>query len=703
MTDQRDKDQPKQDASTLMDAAEKLKKSAGLDGTLSFGTSASGGRVMLNGDIEIFPDRPLQECASFGTKAFEAQDRRRPGALLALLSPRHLQPRITSIGSYKNLKTPHALRMHEAGTIYWPPDDCQYFVTVYDMPSDRPLLQKDNTFFKVNEDKFFVSFLKPLALALAEFHAAEMVHGAVVPENIFMVGSLHSETPVLGECMSSAPFLRHSAAFETIERGMAQPSGRGPGSSKNDMYSLGMVVAMTVRGSNPFEGKADDEIIREKLENGSYGSVISRERMPTGLSEFLRGVLNDDEAHRWDIAQVQRWLEGRHAATRQAPIILKAARPFVFREEKMWDVRSVAYAFSKHTDDAMTVVEGDQFHLWIKRNFEDANLTERMEKEWAREEKSSPEKRVANMCLALDPQAPIRYKGLSLFPMGFGTALADSMSRHTGESDQVQAYSDIIILQYVTSWITQMIREILDGNNLIASFEKCRGYLTQKMPGYGIERVLYVLNKEAVCMSPLLKNYFVSSPAHILLALEDMIARERKPDQLIDRHMIAFISVREAKMIDPHLGHVISRDRAFHVVGVLRTYAMIQKRFNTGNVPAVGKWIIGMLAPAIDKFNDRDLRQEVKKRIENLPSPGDLQTILDLIDSTTATQDDSQKFILARQEFSKLLTEQGNIRNRLKKRREFGIETGVEVAMLTSAIIGTLGIMGYIIFYFMNR
>ncbi len=37
-------------------------------------------------------------------------------------------------------------------------------------------------------------------------------------------------------------------------------------------------------------------------------------------------------------------------------------------------------------------------------------------------------------------------------------------------------------------------------------------------------------------------------------------------DSILDRHMVAFISVRDPKSIDPYLGHIISHDRAYQVV-----------------------------------------------------------------------------------------------------------------------------------------
>src|SRR5262249_1097434 len=146
----------------------------------------------------------------------------------------------------------------------------------------------------------------------------------------------------------------------------------------------------------------------------------------------------------------------------------------------------------------------------------------------------------------------------------------------------------------------------------------CRSALTQKMPGYGIERITYMLNLEAPCMSPLLRNHFVLSPGGLLLALEDISRQAGRSENVFDRHMVSFISVREPKMIDPHFGYVNSHSRGQQVVGIIRTLAAIQRRFAVGPVPGLCNWLISLTAPLIDLLNDRDLRQEMTKRVNAL-------------------------------------------------------------------------------------
>lgn len=649
---------------------------------------------MVGQDIEIYPDRPCNAFASHETRAFEAKDRRQQGDQFALLCGRHTVPRVTSIASYKNLKSPHILRLIEAGVVNWKHENRQRFVFVFDKPNGQKILASPEAVpYRFAEDRIISALIQPIVTALAEFRNADIVHGGINPENIFVTGSAGAESAVLGECLTSAPSFRQHALFETIERGMAQPTGRGQGTLKEDLYAFGMCVAMVVRGENFILGKDPKQIVYDKIENGSYGIIVGRERMPAGVSEFLRAVLNDDETQRWDIDDALRWLEGRRLSPKQPRVNVHAARPFVFKENKFWDLRSVATAFAEDPAAAAVSIEKDQFDFWLKRNFEDQQLIARLEKVWEREKGGSRERLISSVTMALDPRAPVRYKNISAFPVGFGGALAEAMAK----GDDIQNHAEMLQQQLFNNWVNLRPDEVGEAAGIITTFEKCRNYLTQKMPGYGMERVLYTLSKEAACMSPLLKNYFVLGAASLLMALESISVQQNRPDNVLDRHMIAFISVREPKMIDPHLGHVISHDRAYQLIGILRTLAAVQKRFSIAAVPGVGNWLIDMIGPALNRFNDRELRQEVAKRLNKLVDSGNLPAILDLVDDMKLVQDDANRFALARQEFILLTNEKEGIDAHLKKNKNFGYATGRQVAMLVSSAIAVMVILGYIV------
>ncbi len=684
--------QPQENSKDNNNAAGKSAQQAGA-GYYSSGSNGDG-RIMLGQDIEIFPDRPLPELAGYETKAFEAKDKRQPGEHFAMLCGRHTVPRVTSIASYKNIKSPNIMRLLDSSIVFWPPENRQRFTLVFEKPNGRKLMgPNDAKPYRFSEDRVIHTLIQPIVYLLAELRNADIVHGAINPENLYVTGAPGSEVVMLGECISCAPSLRQHAQFETIERGMAHPSGRGSGTQKDDLYSFGMCVAMAVRGENLMAGKTEKQIIYDKLENSSYGSIVGRERMPAGVAEFLRGVLNDDETLRWDVEDAIAWLEGRRLSPKQPRINITAARPYLFKEHKFWDLRSLAMAFSDDPMEAVNSIEKDHFDAWLKRNFEDKHLLQRLEKAWEREKGGPKDRMITGLTMALDPKAPVRYKGISCYPGGFGMMLADAMAK----GEDTHNHAEVLQHQLLNNWMNQHLDDNSDGTGIMSNLERSRNYIAQKIPGYGMERVLYTLNKEAACMSPLLKNHYVLGAGSMLRALESVATQSNRPDSIFDRHMLAFLSVREPKTIDPFLALITSQDRGAQLIGLARALAGIQKSFGINDIPQVGNWLISMINPAVNRFNDRDFRQEISKRLNKLVDSGNMTAILELIDDPRIVQEDANRFKNARKEFFKLVRERLELEANMTKKKNFGYATGRQVAMLVSSVIGVAGMLTYII------
>ena len=659
----------------------------------------SDGRIMVGHDIEILPDKERTEYASPATKAYEAKARNLGGEHFALICGCATVPRVTTIGSYKGLKSLHILRLIEAGVIDWMPENCQKFALIYEKPAGKKMMESADAIpYKVSEDHLIPMIIAPAVKALSDFRNIDFIHGAINAENIYMSGMQGTERIILGDCLSSAPSLQQHPLYEMASRAVAQASGRGPGTIKDDLYALGVCVAMAARGKNFMLGKSPQQIIYEKIEHGSYGAIIGRERIPGGVSEFLRGVLNDDDDQRWSIDDAMRWLEGRHINPKPSRVILKAARPLIFREQKYLDLRSLAEGFSKNVSDAGVEIEKGQFELWLKRNFEDKALRARFD-DICEKEKTAPRDRwIFSVCMALDPFGPLRYKGRSIFPGGLGMALAEAIA----QNEDIQIYGEMVLQQFFNDWIGQIFDELPDAAGIMSILEKSRAVLSQKMPGYGIERVLYMLDQEVACMSPILRDYFVLSPGNLLLALESISQSGTRPDTILDRHMIAFISVRERQMIDSHLGYVNSSNKGNQMLGIIRTLAAIQRRFFIGSVPGVGNWLISMTEPIVKLLKDHELRQKLVRAIGRLQDNGNLTALLDLVDDPILIQDDAKRFGMACREYKSLVLEKRAIESYFRKRKYFGKATGRQVAMLFSSVLSVIVIAGYVVLRLMN-
>ena len=696
-------DKKQESALTEVSDSEREKKAAAELGRLDAASAdAAQTRVLLGADIEIFYEKPIPGMASYGTQAFEAKVANRSGRFMALVCNRDVFPRVANIATYKGLKTPNILQLADAGVVWWVPEKRQQFAFVFAMPARRLVSDVDAGPMPVFEEAALVSHLiRPVIETLHSLRNSDMVHGAINLQNLFFANADSNEHIILGECLSSPFSYGQSVLFEPVVRGMAERAGRGMGGSKDDLYAFGVCVALIARGRNILAGKSDAEILALKMEHGSSAAIVERERMPSGISEFLRGALSDDESQRWDIDEAMKWLEGRRLSPKQPRASMKANQFFQFKSEKYVHLRPLAYALASSPQDAAPVLEKEAMFQWIKKNFDDKHLHESFQaatevgKDTIKTN-MGPDRLTARACIALDPDAPLFYKSRALFPRGYGTALAETMAR----GGDIQPFGEILSYQMFDHWFAEQLSIMAEAVFLASQLDKCRSFLVQKIAGYGMERVLYTMCKEVPCLSPMLRDFYALSPGGLLRALEVLSKRPERPSSVLDRHIIAFVSVREPKMIDPHLGMVVSTDKSTQLVGIVRTLAAIQRRFKTGPMPGLGNWMIAMIDLALERLNDRDLRQSMLKKANKLIDSGDLGAILEVIDDPLVVRNDESEFVAAQYEYAALSHEREEHEERLNNKSSLGRATGRQVSMLVSGVVSAFAILSILIFKF---
>jgi len=663
--------------------------------------TTAGGRIIFgNNEIEIFPDKELPDFANLGTKAFLARDMDSNIEYVAILCGRSNLPRVSSIGSYRNLKTQNILKLVAAGVVNWAPEGRQRFALIFQKPTGKKILADLTSHPKpISSDVLVSMIIKPAINVLHDLENIDLVHGSIRLDNMYSLNSESSENFLLGECLSSAPSFFQHPIYEPAARAIAKPARRGPGTIKEDLYALGICVAMLVKGKNFTIDKTEEQIIAEKMQFGSYVAIIGKETIASNITEFLRGVLNDDAGERWDIEDCMKWVEGRRINPKPSTEMLLAQRPFEFKGKEYFSLRLLANAFASNIVESTSELSKSFFLQWLRRNFDDKDLKERFDRIYDKEQIAVSEKYMSMICSAIDPFGPVRYKDLYIFPTGFGVALSEAIKNE----ENLQFYTELVKEQILNNAVNQVAEHMFDSAGLNAMFEKCRSSLNQKSKGYGIERVLYIANPVIACMSPYFDHHYVLIPGGLLLALEDISNNSDRPEMILDRHMIAFISVREPKLIDPYLGYLNSADNGKRIIGVLRVLNGIQRRFTVGPVPGVSRWIVSLLHSAVDSFNDKDLKEGISKEISKLQNEGYLQELAALVDNVYVVQEDSRRFNNARIEYKNLMVEKARIEGYLSGKSTFGRATGRQVAMIVSSIVALITIALYSFIYFYDK
>ncbi len=688
------------------------------DNTAGAGTPASGAaasaknsaplstaEVQFNDNIVIHPGNHLSQYDKGPVQAFGARGQgEAPANLLAMICEDHLTPRVLKAGNYAAIINPSLVRLIASGPVMWPAAGRQKYCFIYENTLGDPIMKDDiRGGLGMRYDHVLSSVIRPIATVLADFRDKDLVHGNIRPSNIFNGGKVALERAVLGECLSLPGSYNQPVLYETVDRALISPIGRGIGLLQNDLYALGVSLAIMLRHMDPMEGLSDDEIIEKKIEEGSFNCLLGKDRLSGAALELLRGLLQDDEAQRWTIDDFLQWIDGRRLSGKQAGRHLKASRPIVFNNEKYIRPELLARDLPKNVNEARILIEGGELEQWLSRALEDKMATARLEtaiNQAAEGGKGTGyvERLLTRVSMALHPEGPMRYKNISVTPEGVGVALTEAFVLKR----DIQTYVDFFMNYFITQWVDMQDTHVPDVSALISRFDGARAFLRLKTMGGGIEKCLYFLNQEAPCFSEKLQKYAVRSPEELLHAYEKISKQQSRPALFFDRHVVAFLSVKDRKTIDPYLHDLNASEAYRRILAEMKTLASIQKRSQMERFPGLSAWFVSNLEPVYERFHDKDLRADLKKKAERLKDSGDLVKIVMLFDDPAVYSEDNMNFRRAMRQYHDLEQESMTLNRQLQNQETFGLDAGKQAAAAVSGVLAAIIILVMVFMSFGN-
>ena len=654
--------------------------------------SPSGGVVSLAGNVEIYPDKKLPDYNSLQNKAYKAVVKGKSMEnALAIVCERNFIPRRHAASVYSSIINPALIPVAAHGKVYWPPEKEERYVIVYKHVLGQRLLQDDQALaMGWKQETVLDAVVKPMVDILQDFRDKDFVHGAIRPSNMFD-GLGGGKDFVLGDCLSTSASYTQPSLFEPIERAMADPIGRGIGTLPDDLYAFGVSLAVMMRSSDPLSGLSDEEVIHEKIQQGSYAAITGKDRFKGSILELLRGLLHDDPSQRWTIDEVLIWLDGRRLSPKQALKRPKAARPFPFGGGAYSQTPLLAMSLSKSPSEVVKVVDDGTLEQWLSRSLDDAQTVERFHEAQQYSAQGGrgagyEDRVVANMSSILDTMAPIRYRGHCISGDGVGTALHEAFIN----GDDVKVFADMFLQRIAMNWVTVNENPNLDVTGLISKYDACKGFLQQNNIGFGLERCLYLLAPEAPCLSVKLKNYYVSTPEDLIFAYEDLCGKGDTPSLLLDRHSAAFLSVKDSKAIDSYLFDLNAPEDFKNLLGNIKCFATIQKRSNLDNFPNIAKAFNKQLPILYKRYHDKKVREKMKEEMDKFVKAGDLVKMASLLDSPEIYDKDFKGFREAMGEYNSLRSEKDKLEKQLENENTFGRATGKEFAAILSGILSAI-------------
>ncbi len=618
--------------------------------------SGAGGSVSLRDRYLIYPGTLLADLATPSAQAFHAEDRRDPKkSLFALIVHPGYPARVDAMRALKGSEAAGLMTLVEWGAMDWPPLSRKVMALVYERPGGGRVMSSMTGEFKpIGEADLVRKAITPIFDALRILRTHSVTHRAIRPTNMFWA-TAEKDRILLGDCATALPAFEQPGLVETIESGMCQPAGRGPGGYADDIYSFGASLALLLQGRNPVSHLDEDAILRRKIVQGSFAVLIGESRMSLQTSEILRGTLCDDPHERWGTESLELWLSGRRLSPLLAKFEKRAARAMVFNGKEYSTARELAVAFCKNWDAVSTLVLDGRLELWLRRSLDlkdkaDAIAGVTRDAVMAVNEKRTAafDNMVAKTCMVLDGRAPIRYKTLAAMPDGIGGLLAMAMA----EGKDVRTIAEAMMREVPKGYFETREAYSPENSMMEAMFREQKAFLERGSLGNGIERVLYEMNEAMPCISPLTIDDYVLDIRDLLPALNAAAKKADGKNWPVDRHVAAFIVARANFDMERQMGDLIQPDPDRAAMGMLNLLALIQWRLGQGGLQGLATWVGSMMLPAVNSFHSRDKRAEIEKEIPRMARDGSLVELSRLLDAPEERSQDSRGFAEARATWS---------------------------------------------------
>lgn len=649
-------------------------------------------KVLLKERYDINFNAPLENLNSNGARAYKVSDRidtRRE--LFALICNRETCPRSSLLPYVKSIDHPNIMKLVEYGIIRDPIQKSNCIALIYVLPQGGKVLDHlDELNLKVNHSR-----LKHIILGLIS--AAEalkgygIIHRSIRPDNLFFRNKDCTEV-IVGDCLASFPAYHQPAAYETIESLMAMPAGRGNGTEKNDIYAIGATCLSLLYGKELLSDLSVSEVIRLKMKKGSFNILSTEEKIPTSLVSVFKGLLADDNNARWNFIQTYNYLEGKTPYIASHNLQEKLKRSLTINGEKCSSAKEVAYALYLNPNDGWEIIKSGKLLEWVKNGLENDEIYSHIEKLVSQtDESSSHDMVISQICILLDHAAPIHIRDISVFPDGASKAIYYCMQHNINLNN----FYDLFNSELIRNWYLEQ-PDLRTPMNL----SELRININRKDIGYGLERIIYELDEDLPCLSPLLGEEYVNTGARVLKALDANYPNIKGEIRPYDKNIIAFLRCKLGKKIDGIILDLNANKEGMQISAIIRLYADMQKKYGPVQLINLGQWLSSISKPVIESYHNLKLQKKIEKDLAKVAKSGKIIEICQALEDPETKEKDTEMFRKVKKEIisllsekNKLLTQNGRI---IEEAKENAIKFSSILAVMTMIASFTFNLMQWI-------
>ncbi len=601
---------------------------------------------MLEDRWRIDLNRPMPEYDSGLGVAYEVIDERQERTnLYGVLAPTHLGLRTQATEAIQSISHPNLVALRAAGSVRLSNPREGRFLIVFETPKGQTLsalLARQGAF----SERFVIDqVITPVCEILSALQERGINHGRLNLDNIY-----YGDKLTVGECVSEPSGYSQPNLYEPPERILSQPLGKGSAEVNADCYALGIIALILLSGRIPAIANDRTGYLRQIMQNGTYTTLTQYQHFSPVITDFLRGVLNDNRMDRWGVAQVREWIAGKRYNLIPPSQPRDASRSFPFHGQDFVNCRALAFAFHEAWDEAVEEIKNGKMLRWAQLSLNKTEMKEMLDKIISRaannrNNRKADNEALARAIIALDPSGPIRMRGLSANIDGLGAVLADAFFRNNAE--HLAYLHELIENDLPNFWSDQ--HKSLQNQEISAMLwrlQKVRMLMRNKALGFGMERVLYELNPTMACQSGLLKGEHVTNAMDLLMAL-DRLSKEMGPGHLpLDRHAAAFLTAKlniNKEITAQEVGPFSDLVREPKLL-VLKLLAIAQEKNNHVSLKGVANWAALASFPLVERYRNRRIREAVYREVSHAARTGQVSGIYRALTNTIYLANDRTEF-----------------------------------------------------------
>ena len=648
-------------------------------------STPSAQSFLIKERFEILFSSPMPQHNTNDALAYKVTDRINPKRdLFALICSSETSPRLSNIPYLKSIENSHILKLVEHGVAVCPPHNIQVMALIYQVPNGPRITNFDNVpDLRKSPEKFKQIFFS-LISALECLKSYNLTHRAIRLDNMYFKDETCSEI-VLGDCLASFPGFHQPPAYETIESLMSDKEGRGDGNSSQDLYAIGVAVLSMLYRKELLQGLSIPEVLRLKLKKNSYSVLSAEDKMPNPYVSLFKGLLQDNIEDRWGFSQIYNFLEGKPNSFNISGSSEAPKKSITIGGEKYYTPAGAAIALQNNPQEAMDLINNGKLLEWVRSGIEDEKLYTKLEKFFKQGLSGIlPQIVICKTCILLNPHAPIRYDNVAAFPDGMAKAIFYALKKR----GNLKAYIDIFSNDLIKTWYLEQTNTRSPGN--AAEFKI---YINRQDYGYGIERIMYDIDADLPCSSPLFGDEFVISVPQILKSLDNTYAEKVVTTPPFDKNIIAYLRCKLGKKIDSILTEINSSKTTTQISGILHLYSYIQRKLGPTKLPNLGQWLINYAIPLVKSYHNIKYQKYLEHEIVRFAKEGSLIEIYNTLESDEAHNNDLRQYVQAVKDTNSLISLKTRLLNDTGKIEEETRETALRIGSIIAVLVMTFSLI----------